>query len=324
MLIFYFKPNSGDTLILNNTAHSAFDGEFSEKIESGNLICTVFKNQPNQGNSYYPPLNAVIAIKEQKVKLFGDLLLLKNKDGYEVKYSLNSIPLYQPPSVVLTKAVTSKNLNHHFTLIVDSKFRLICECETASLTKDIDYIICDPNIAVQQTNYGLLIALAAKCEDKEYLQICLFNGKYETLFECTADEIDYTSSTIAIKNKLQDMLGRVKSNIYTFSGGFKLISSTLEYTHDIPYPDTLIPCLFLEALIAGDKTRANSYLGEDINNSDTVKEYLGPFDSFFAEDSSALPDTFVLLDSKITSGIVEPKRIRFQVENKKIVNLAET
>lgn len=324
MPIFNFKPNTKDTIVVNNLVNTASEGDFSIETTKDNLIVTVFKNQPNEGKRHYLNLNAVIIVNGDNVKLFGDLLLQKNGNSYDVIYNLKYIDEYTPPTALCQQSIKYNNLQNNATIYSDNGIHLMCECEGVVYVKDIAYPVTSPVIQFKPTGLGLLIVATAISDDKKYFCVILYNGNYRLLYEILADEMEFNTNSFIIKNKLKDMLGREKREYFTFKNGcFEPINSEFVLTHNIPYQDSLLPCLFLEALQAGDSEMAKGYLAEDLDNLDALTQFLGGYNDFDVVESDTIPDTYILKNNGIENGIYEPKQFKFEILNKKITNIIE-
>lgn len=327
MAKFYFNPEN-NLIVINNVSHK---GEtFYVEENNGNLIINIITAN-TLNNRYYHPLIAVISIKNNIVNVYGALKLIKwNNENYDVIYELPKFNYYSPPVALAQDFYNLRGSQHTVTVYRDSIMRLLCECDTKASAFDIDYNLSDIKILLQPTSLGFLIILIAKTDtNHEYLNLILYDGKYNQLFEDTADEISFAENSFKITKKAEDMLGRVYHKTYTFSNGnFIEAENVFTYRHEKEYPDELIPYLFLEALKANDTNRATSYLSEDlVEMLPHFKEFFGEFTKIecpkYSKNNTKNGLLTVALLDDLKAVINTPKLYTFQYADSKITNVTD-
>lgn len=325
MAKFYFNPLN-NLIIVNNVTYkgnSFFVEEYNE-----NLIINII-GENTLSNVYCQPLFAVLSVKNNIVNVYGPIKLIKwNNDNYDVVYDLPKFNYYTPPKALAQEYYTLRGEQHTVTVYNDNQLHLLCECNSKTSIFDINYNLTDIKILLQPTSIGFLIIIFAKTDDNnEYLNLVLYDGKYNQIFENIANEITFKENSFNFINNINDMLGRVSHKTYTFKdGAFVEAENSFTYKHDKTYPDKLIPYLFLEALQSNDTERAKTYLSDDlIDMLPHFAEYFGDFSSIICPKyikSYNKKDllTVALLDN--LSGTVNlPRFYTFQCENGKITNV---
>ena len=113
----------------------------------------------------------------------------------------------------------------------------------------------------------------------QYVLVMLFDGGFKKLLSVEADNVSFSYAGVIATEYLKDMLSRVKTTTYSFSGAAVKSKTEFSYLQDRVYPDELIPYLFLESLAAKDFERATACLAPDIRESPEVfLDYFKPFD----------------------------------------------
>jgi hypothetical protein len=150
-----------------------------------------------------------------------------------------------------------------------------------------------------------------------------FGDGFEIIFEESADLIETENQTVSVTKKFADMLLRERTERYIFDGAPEGLGAEFFYGADLKYKDELLPYLFLEALGAGDFSRATKYLADDLReNLREIAEYFGGFFSIDSPKHSDFGIDAVALKYRDGKNTLI-KYYRFEIENGLIKNFDE-
>lgn len=270
MARFYFAPNG--LIVANNASH---DAPFS--IEQNDGAIMLFAAKENCENEIYVPSYAVIDVKNT-VRVYGSAQLIDWQNGaYDVIIEPQKYFEYAPPVPIAQNSTTYNGDEVIVTIYKDTKTRAIFECSGGVKTVEIPPL-SSPKISFSETKEGLLLVISGTAQ-KQYVLVMLFDGGFRELLSVEADDVSFSYAGVIATEYLKDMLSRVKSTTYSFSGAAVKSKAEFSYLQDRVYPDELIPYLFLESLAAKDFERATACLAPDIRESpDVFLDYFKPFD----------------------------------------------
>lgn len=184
---------------------------------------------------------------------------------------------YAPPVPIAQNSTTYNGDEVIVTIYKDTKTRAIFECSGGVKTVEIPPL-SSQKISFSETKEGLLLVISGTAK-KQYVLVMLFDGGFRKLLSVEADDVSFSYAGVIATEYLKDMLSRVKTTTYSFSGAAVKSKTEFSYLQDRVYPDELIPYLFLESLAAKDFERATACLTPDIKESPEVfLDYFKPFD----------------------------------------------
>lgn len=317
MARFYFAPKG--IIVANNVSH---DAPFVLETNDGHIM--LFSAKENTGNEIYVPSYAVIDVGKD-VKVYGAASLIDWDNGtYDVLIEAQKFVEYSPPVALAQNSTDYNGTNVVATVYKDAKTHAIFECDGGVTTIEIP-CVKNPKISFSETKEGLLSVISGKAE-KQFLLVVLYDGKFEKLLSVEADDVSFSNVGISATDYIKDMLSRVRTTTYSFSGKSVKTSTEFSYLRNKTYPDDLIPYLFLEAISARDYDKANEYLSPDMRESPEVfSDYFKTFDEISpikrqnAQKTSDLKK--VALISYSREPIIKPRIFDFSVENGLIVDI---
>ena len=246
MARFYFAPNG--LIVANNASH---DAPFL--IEQNDGAIMLFAAKENCKNEIYVPSYAVIDVKNT-VRVYGSAQLIDWQNGaYDVIIEPQKYFEYAPPVPIAQNSTTYNGDEILVTIYKDTKTRAIFECSGGVTTVEIPPL-SSPKISFSETKEGLLLVISGTAQ-KQYVLVMLFDGGFKKLLSVEADDVSFSYAGVIATEYLKDMLSRVKTTTYSFSGAAAKSKTEFSYLQDRVYPDELIPYLFLESLAAKDFER---------------------------------------------------------------------
>ncbi len=263
-----------------------------------------------------------VRVNTLKPQFDGKISVTKWNDAY---YELSFAKELQNEKMQ-TQIVEEQNFSYQgrkywtgFTEDIISHF--IIESDRNSLHLDFEEHFENPSLNVVTLSTGVLVSMLAEGEKQKLLIVALVDDKINLLFKTIADEIEFFEGQFVVREKLLDMIGRVKKTSYVFDNltrEMKLKSIDFEYENNRAYRDELLPYLFLEAIEVQDFQKANECLVGEISAED-ISEYLGTFESVeFPKDEIDLKNVAVLVNE---NGMLVAKKIKFEIQDGKITNL---
>lgn len=116
--------------------------------------------------------------------------------------------------------------------------------------------------------------IVVKCEG--YTAIIEYTDDYRVVFSKYADIIEFTEDGIIAQKNYNDMLGRIGREHYRYEyNEYICDSAEYSYTHPHRYIAELIPCLFVESLIAKDYDYARKLLSPEYEDITSAHNFLG-------------------------------------------------
>lgn len=159
--------------------------------------------------------------------------------------------------------------------------------------------------------------------NNNYLLIICYDYDYRKVLEAeNCSRIEFTEDGILIEEKRNDMLLRNITNKYSFDSlNYNIISTNVEYLLPHQYIDEMIPCLFVEGLIAKDFSYASGLLSSDFNDINSVCDFFGEIIKIY--DLPCLPyiQNSLYIITK-TNGKNILNRYNFSIKNRKITDIS--
>ena len=317
MARFYFAPKG--LIVANNVSH---DAPFCIDESEGSIM--FFAAKENNGREIYVPSYAVIDVKNT-VRVYGAAQLIDWKNGaYDVIIEPQKYFEYSPPVPIAQNSTTYNGDDILVTIYKDTKTRAIFECSGGVTTIEIPSL-SSPRISFSETKEGLLSVISGNTQ-KQYVLVVLFDGAFKTLLSVEADDVSFSYAGVSATEYMKDMLSRVKTTTYSFSGASVKSKAEFSYLQDRVYPDELIPYLFLESLAAKDFEKATACLSPDIRESPEVfLDYFKPFDEISSikhQNTQKISDLKkVALISYTNEPIITPRVFDFSVKDGLITDI---
>ena len=172
-----------------------------------------------------------------------------------------------PPSLRLCRSLSCRGVEHMLSVFEQGGYFFTIETREETFTARIPLESVDSaDIYARAIDGGVLIMLKF-CAKRRFF-FCLFYGSdYFPLCKCLCDEVEINDCRALITDRIDDMARLSVTREYAFScDGTELLSRTFSYRENrIDYPPELLPYLYCESALAGDRemceslSRANAF-----------------------------------------------------------------
>lgn len=255
-------------------------------------------------------------------EFFGSIYVTKWSDQfYEINFRDFEVKEYKSPKAVMQQEIVDRGIEHTATLFEDTSQRLLIENSYSNMIFDLPCKIESPKINLVPLSFGALLSLTGAVDDKKYLLVIIAHNKYELLWQGTADDFVFSDNNFVVITKQNDMVGRVKRETFSYdyhTNSLKSKNIAFAYENDRDYNKSLVPYLFMEAMLIKDFDKANTYLTEDLK-AEEIDAYVGEFVSVECPPKSMDVSTLVIM--KKEKKYLIAKKIKFDVKEGKIKNL---
>jgi len=269
------------------------------------------------------PYAVSVEIEDGDIKVASELIsVIKWGNDYELRFMPLFIDTYMPPTALKQNSAPLDNGDITVTVYLDSKSRVSVEGPGIFYIHTVEKDITDPEIRMNVSGNNAVAVVTGNAGGENYLLILLISAGCKVLYENTADKIVYNQNNIKISRNLKDMRGRVLNQTLSFNGT-KYVETERSYecTYEHKYTERLLPYALLEAIMAGDKKDAASFLDKNLD-PDALKDFFGEIREItepkfydFSEDEVAV---ITGKGNNLTASVY-----KFVIENDLIVNIVE-
>lgn len=200
--------------------------------------------------------------------------------GYSCRRILFSpAPVKEETAEVLFQTVCrAGNVSHLVTVCRKSGYRLIVETKDEIYEIPCPVALSDLKVSAAAMKRGHLIKIVAKAGKKKLIALIYYFGDYAPLLVKFCDDFRTDGDCVEITERLGGCNDCVRTErLEVNNGAFVCRGLSFVYRRDHPYPDELIPYVFLEKLLFGDESGAEELLRRTLSVS-AVRATLGKFD----------------------------------------------
>ncbi|MGN0795744.1 MAG: hypothetical protein ACI4MT_02165 [Christensenellales bacterium] len=259
-------------------------------------------------------------------EIYGDIFVTRWGGGvYELSFNRDSLNRFKEFQAVAEARGKHNGVIHTATAFNDETQKLLISNGTSNVIYDFGRKPDKTHIDITQLSFGLMFIVTGYTEGGQFLLIALAEDNYKLLFMGEADSITFGKRSFVTRKKLNDMLGRIIVEEYSFFEDlrqFKIISRSYDYENDREYVPMLVPYLLLEAVMSKDLVKAQTYLASDLN-AEMLTEYLGEFSS--VEFPKYRNDGEEIVAVMVNEGKNEKyaREFQFEVSDGLVVNVTE-
>lgn len=240
-------------------------------------------------------------------------------DDYLLKLAPEPFTRYEYPEPLLSVRFRSGGADHTATLLRGNGYLLVIECENYFYRFPLPSGAGQAELDEQEG----LVRLKYVLDGETYQLLVGFFGDYAELFHGRADTLDISGSEVSIVRSYCDNLGHMRMDVYRRENGrLVFVKSRFRHTKEPrkSAPETLLPYLFLEAVVAGDYAECRTYLHADC-----------PLDPADIADFFGLPlevrqnpfDGLPALFFRDEAARFRLQSYRFELSGEKILNITE-
>lgn len=259
-------------------------------------------------------------------EIYGDIFVTRWGNGvYELSFNRDSLNRFKEFQAVAEAKAKFNGIVHTATAFNDETQKLMISNGVTNVIYDFGRKPTKTHIDITQLSFGLMFIVTGYTECGQFLLIALAEDNYKLLFMGEADSITYGKRSFVTKKRLNDMLGRIIIEEYSFfeeSRQFKIVSRSYDYENERDYVPMLIPYLLLEAVMSKDIEKAQTYLAVDLK-AEMLTEYLGEFSSVEFPKYRNEDDTIVAVMVKDGDNEQYAREFQFEVSDGVVVNVNE-
>ncbi len=265
-------------------------------------------------------------IKTKTREIYGDIFVTRWGGGvYELSFNRDNLNRFKEFEAVAEAKGKFGGIVHTATAFNDATQKLLITNGSTNVIYDFGRKPSKTHIDVTPLSFGLMFIVTGFTKTGQFLLIALADDNYKLLFMGEADSITYGKKSFITKKRLNDMLGRVMTEEYSFfetDRQFKIISRTYSYENDREYVPMLVPYLLLEAVMSKDMERAQSYLAPDLK-AEMLTKYLGEFSSVEFPKYRSVDENVVAVMVRDGENEKYAREFQFEVEDGLVVNVNE-